>query len=77
VLIIVVIADAARVWVRTLRGTGPVELTETPPEPSHLVAPSGLFVFGAERERLAAAAAGNGGNGTSEPERPPAGVGGA
>ncbi|MEA2361102.1 MAG: carbon starvation protein [Thermoleophilaceae bacterium] len=74
VLIIVVIADAARVWARTIRGGRPVQLTETPPEPSHLVAPSGLFVFGAERERLAgAAAAGNGGNGA---RREPTGVGG-
>jgi carbon starvation protein len=73
VLIVVVIADAARIWVRTIRGGRPVELTETPPETSHLVAPSGLFVFGAERERLAAAQAGNGGR---DAPRAPAGMGG-
>jgi carbon starvation protein len=72
ILIIVVIADASRVWVRTIRSGRPAELTETPPEPSHLVAPSGLFVFPAERERRAAAAAGDGNGGGREP----AGVGG-
>ncbi|MEA2331423.1 MAG: carbon starvation protein [Thermoleophilaceae bacterium] len=70
VLIIVVIADAARVWVRTIRGKRPVELTETPPEPSHIVAPSGLIPTASEREAMAAARAGNGAG------REPAGVGG-
>ena len=68
VLIIVVIADAARVWVRTIRSGQPAELTETPPEPSHLVAPSGLIATALEREAMAAAAAGNGAR------RVPAGV---
>jgi carbon starvation protein len=75
VLIIVVIADAARIWVATIRGR-PAELTETPPEPSHLVAPSGLFVLPAERERLAAAAAGGNGAARETDERAPTGVGG-
>jgi carbon starvation protein len=75
VLIIVVIADAARIWVATIRGR-PAELTETPPEPSHLVAPSGLFVLPAERERLAAAAAGGNGAARETGERAPTGVGG-
>jgi carbon starvation protein len=66
ILIIVVIADASRIWIRTIRAGRPAELTETPAQPSHLVAPSGLFVFGAERERLAALAAESGNGGTRE-----------
>jgi len=57
--------------VRTIRSGRPAELTETPAEPSHLVAPSGLIATSLEREVMAAAAAGNGGNGA---RRVPAGV---
>ena len=73
ILIVVVIADASRVWVRTIRSGRPAVLTETPPQPSRLVAPSGLFVLPGEREELEAAVAANGGNGARE--REPVGAG--
>ena len=70
-LIIVIIVDAARVWIGTIRGTRPVVTTEVPAQPSRLVAPAGLIATPAEREAIAAA---NGGNG--DRSREPAGVGG-
>ena len=57
ILIIVIIADAARVWVGTIRGTRPVTLTEVPAQPSRLVAPSGLIATPSERAAMAARAA--------------------
>ena len=60
-LIILIIADAARVWIATIRGTRPVELTEVPARPSTLVAPSGLIATPAERAAMAAVGAGSGG----------------
>ena len=71
ILIVVIIADAVRVWIGTIRGTRPVVTTEVPAEPSRLVAPSGLIATPSEREAMAAAAAGNG-----DRSRVPAGVGG-
>jgi carbon starvation protein len=59
-LIILIIADAARVWIGTIRGTRPVKLTEVPAQPSRLVAPSGLIATPAERAALAAAGGGGG-----------------
>jgi carbon starvation protein len=59
-LIILIIADAARVWIATIRGTRPVKLTEVPAQPSRLVAPSGLIATPAERAAMAAATAGGG-----------------
>jgi carbon starvation protein len=53
VLIIVVIADAARVWLQTLTGSREPVLAETPAEPSHLWAPSGLFPTAEDRARQA------------------------
>jgi carbon starvation protein len=62
VLIIVVILDAARIWVKAIRAREPLPTTEVEPVESHLVAPAGLFPTAAEREAMA--------------ERPPlAGVG--
>jgi carbon starvation protein len=49
VLVIVVLLDAARVWVKAIRAGRPLETTETPPEPSRLVAPAGLFPTREER----------------------------
>jgi carbon starvation protein len=43
VLIIVVMLDAARVCVRTIRSGGPIETTEVPAQPSRLQASSGWF----------------------------------
>jgi carbon starvation protein len=52
VLIIIVIADASRVWIKTIR-TKRYELNEAPAEPSRLVAPSGLIATREEREAMA------------------------
>lgn len=50
ILIIVVIADAARVSIKTIRSKGPVETTEVPAQESHLQAPSGLFARAGDEE---------------------------
>jgi carbon starvation protein len=50
VLIIVIIADAARVWIGIIRGRRPLETTEVPAQPSHLFAPAGLIATPSERE---------------------------
>jgi carbon starvation protein len=55
VLIIVVIADAARVWAQTLGGRREPVLSEAPAEPSHIWAPSGLFPTAEDRARKAEA----------------------
>jgi carbon starvation protein len=51
VLIIVVIVDAARVWVQVLTGRREPVLAEAPAEPSRLWAPSGLFPTAEDRAR--------------------------
>jgi carbon starvation protein len=66
VLIIVIIADAMRVWIGIIRGRRPLETTEVPAQPSHLFAPSGLLATPAEREELARA----GGSGRFRREEP-------
>jgi len=43
VLIVIVILDAARIWVRVIRSGRPAETTETPFVESQLAAPAGLF----------------------------------
>jgi carbon starvation protein len=53
VLIIVVIADAARIWVQTLTGRREPVLAEAPAEPSKLWAPSGLFPTAEDRAQRA------------------------
>jgi len=50
-MIITVILDASRVWVKAIRAHEPLPTTETPPEPSLIWAPSGLIPTAAERER--------------------------
>jgi carbon starvation protein len=68
-LIIVVIADAARIWFQTLSGRREPILAETPAEPSNLWAPSGLFPTAEDRARQAeqrAAGARGGRRGGSE-----------
>jgi hypothetical protein len=55
-MIIVVILDTSRVWIATIRGKGEVVLRETPPQPSRIIAPSGLLATPAEREAMAKAA---------------------
>jgi len=51
VLIIVVIADAARIWLQTLTGRREPVLAEVPAERSHLWAPSGLIPTAEDRAR--------------------------
>jgi carbon starvation protein len=50
VLIIVVILDAARIWIRVIRTREPQPTTETPFVRSRIAAPAGLFGRGDERE---------------------------
>ena len=57
VLIIIVIADAARIWVRAIRARKPLPDTETPFVESAIAAPSGLFWSAEDRALLAGAAA--------------------
>jgi carbon starvation protein len=52
-LIIVVIADAVRVWLQVLRGRREPVLAEAPAEPSRLWAPSGLIPTAEDRARKA------------------------
>jgi carbon starvation protein len=52
-LIIIVIADAARVWWQTLSGRREPVLAEVPAEESHLWAPSGLFPTAEDRAHQA------------------------
>jgi carbon starvation protein len=49
VLIVIVIADASRIWVRVIRARKPLPLTETPFVESQIVAPAGLIPTAAER----------------------------
>src|SRR3954453_19950446 len=55
IFIVVVIADAARVWIKAIRAREPLPTTETPPVESQLIAPSGLFPTAEERAVLAGA----------------------
>jgi carbon starvation protein len=68
-LIILIIADAARVWIGTIRGTRPVKLTEAPAQPSRLFAPSGLIATPAERAAMAGAGGDTGRFARGAPER--------
>jgi carbon starvation protein len=60
VMIIIVIADAARIWIKVILGRRELETTETPFEPSRLIAPAGLFPTAEEKALLATVGAGNG-----------------
>jgi carbon starvation protein len=60
VLIVVVILDAARVWVRVIRSRQPAPTTETPFVQSRITAPAGLFPTADDRLAPAGAAAGTG-----------------
>jgi carbon starvation protein len=51
VLIIIVIADASRIWVKGIRARRPLPTTEVPFVESALQAPAGLIPTAAERER--------------------------
>ncbi len=58
VLVVIVIADAARVCIRTIRQGGEAETTEVPYVRSEIVAPSGLIPTAAEKRAMSEAAAG-------------------
>jgi carbon starvation protein len=62
-LIIVVILDAARVWVKAIRARAPLPSTEAEAVPSRIVAPAGLFWTDEDRALLAEAG-GAGGDGS-------------
>jgi carbon starvation protein len=53
VMIIIVILDAARVWVKVIRAREPLPTTEAPFEESKLLAPSGLIPTREEKEMMA------------------------
>jgi carbon starvation protein len=53
-LVIAVILDAVRVWVRAIRAPGRVAITEAPVVPSRIRAPAGLFPTAEERAAMAA-----------------------
>jgi carbon starvation protein len=61
VMIIVVILDASRIWLRVIMSRRELPTTETPFVESRLLAPAGLFPTGEERLALAGATAGDGG----------------
>jgi carbon starvation protein len=61
VMIIVVILDASRIWLRVIISRRELPTTETPFVESRLLAPAGLFPTGEERLALAGATAGDGG----------------
>ena len=54
-LVIIVILDAARVWVKAIRAREPLPSTEAPYVRSRIVAPAGLFPTAEERALLAGA----------------------
>ncbi|MCK2214907.1 carbon starvation protein A [Actinomadura sp. ATCC 31491] len=56
VMIIIVILDAARVWVKAIRAREPLPTTEAPFEESKLLAPSGLIATREEKAAMAAEA---------------------
>ncbi|GAA3473291.1 carbon starvation CstA family protein [Nonomuraea roseola] len=54
ILIIIVILDAIRVWVKAIRAKEPLPDTEVPFEESRLLAPAGLIATREERRQMAA-----------------------
>jgi len=71
ILIVIVIADAIRVWYQVLSRRRPVELHEAPYEESRIVAGSGLLPTAEERARGQLVGAGAGRPGTSGDRMPP------
>ncbi|MBM7789312.1 carbon starvation CstA family protein [Tenggerimyces flavus] len=68
VLIIIVIADAIRVWIQAINRDGPLPSSEVPFVESKLVAPSGLIPTRAERRQLAGVGGGDQ-DGTPDPKK--------
>ncbi|NUL05066.1 carbon starvation protein A [Streptomyces lunaelactis] len=79
ILIIVVIADAARVCFKAVRNPEGIRLSEVPHTESELVAPAGMFPTPEEKAELVAAGLGAGGGirkeGAHAPAEVPAGTG--
>ena len=73
ILVIIVILDAARIWVKAIRAREPLPSTEVPHVESRILAPAGLFATADERALFATA--GNGGSSRfeREPEATPTG----
>ncbi|HEY6738637.1 MAG TPA: carbon starvation protein A, partial [Actinopolymorphaceae bacterium] len=65
ILIIIVIADAIRVWMKAVRSPEPLPSSEAPFVESKIVAPSGLVTTAEERRMLAESGSGAGGSGSS------------
>ncbi|NRQ31454.1 carbon starvation protein A [Nonomuraea sp. NN258] len=59
VLIIIVILDAARIWIRAIRAREPLPSTEAPYQESTIVAPSGLIATREERRLMASSSSGD------------------
>jgi carbon starvation protein len=59
-LVVAVIVDAARIWIRAIRRPDQVAITETPAEPSRIFAPAGLIPTAEEREQMAVMARSDG-----------------
>ncbi|MDQ4026280.1 MAG: carbon starvation protein A, partial [Actinomycetota bacterium] len=57
-LVVAVIVDAARVWIRAIRRPDEVAILEAPAEPSRIFAPAGLIPTAEEREHMARSGAG-------------------
>jgi carbon starvation protein len=60
VLIIVVIADSARIWIKAIRAGGHLPTFEAPKVPSKIIAPAGLFPTAEDRLAMEAVGAGDG-----------------
>jgi carbon starvation protein len=59
-LVVAVIVDAARIWIRAIRRPDEVAIIEAPAEPSRIFAPAGLIPTAEEREQMARSGAGGG-----------------
>jgi carbon starvation protein len=57
-LVVAVIVDAARIWIRAIRRPDEVAILEAPAEPSRIFAPAGLIPTAEEREQMARSGAG-------------------
>ncbi len=73
-LIIIVILDASRIWIKAIRAREPLPTTEVPFEESKLWAPAGLFPTAEEREYMATMHTED--DGSVDTDREPVGTGG-
>ena len=73
-LIIIVILDASRIWIKAIRAREPLPTTETPFVESKLWAPAGLLPTAEEREYMATMHTED--DGSVDTDREPVGTGG-